>query len=103
MNKCGNCEFAKYNGTDYICENEESEMYGLETDYDESCTEHEAKRSGDDDCQNDCSERRPVSGFDDDYIRITIEIQRESNNNRFLDYDTRLYAKWNIFDIQILN
>lgn len=48
MNKCGMCKYAKYNNVDFVCENEESYMYGLETDYDESCIDYEQK-SGDED------------------------------------------------------
>lgn len=43
MGKCGLCEYSKYADGEFWCCNEESDLYGLETDYSECCTEYEPK------------------------------------------------------------
>lgn len=45
MNECyGNCKYHKPMAKDtFVCDNEESEGYGLETSYDDYCGEFEEK------------------------------------------------------------
>lgn len=45
MEKCGNCKHCRYDWelSEYICQNEESDNYGLETDYEESCAAWEER------------------------------------------------------------
>lgn len=33
---------------EWVCDNEESENYGLETGYEDSCLDHESRRKNDD-------------------------------------------------------
>lgn len=40
---CGNCIFRKYIDGEWICDNEESENYGLETGYSDDCLDCEEK------------------------------------------------------------
>lgn len=40
---CGNCDYHKPFGDEYICDNEESEAYGLETQCGDYCGEYEGK------------------------------------------------------------
>ena len=44
-NVCGNCKYNEYNQDTelFVCDNEESEMYGLETDYDDTCIDYEER------------------------------------------------------------
>ena len=41
MDKCGMCQYSQTQGKELVCTNEESEMYGLETDYNENCPDYE--------------------------------------------------------------
>ena len=45
MNNCGNCKYCSYDWelSEYVCHNEDSDAYGLETDYNESCGEWEER------------------------------------------------------------
>ena len=36
---CRYCKFNRYEGGEFYCDNEESDAYGCETSYDESCDE----------------------------------------------------------------
>lgn len=38
--RCGNCIWHIHNGTDWICSCEDSEAYGLETEYTDTCEEY---------------------------------------------------------------
>lgn len=40
---CGNCKYRKYIDGEWVCDNEESENYGLETDFSDDCMDYEAK------------------------------------------------------------
>lgn len=40
---CGTCRFSQYYQGDFVCGCEESDNFGLETDYTESCSEYEEK------------------------------------------------------------
>lgn len=40
---CGNCKYRKYIDGEWVCDNEESENYGLETDFSDDCMDCEAK------------------------------------------------------------
>lgn len=41
---CSKCKYCQYSDEEYICDNEESENYGLETDYDGTCDDFEVKK-----------------------------------------------------------
>ena len=45
---CGNCKFNEYGDKDFFCSNEESDVYGCETSYNESCECFEAEEVEDD-------------------------------------------------------
>ena len=40
---CGNCKYHKYIDGGWVCSNEESEYYGLETDYADRCVDYEVR------------------------------------------------------------
>lgn len=40
---CGNCKYHKYIDGEWVCSNEESEYYGLETDYVDRCVDYEVR------------------------------------------------------------
>lgn len=40
---CGTCKFNRYDHGDFVCGCPESDNFGLETDYTESCPEYEEK------------------------------------------------------------
>lgn len=40
---CGNCIFNRYHDGEFLCGNEDSEMYGIFTEYSNSCNEYEEK------------------------------------------------------------
>lgn len=44
---CGNCKFNKYGDGEFFCSNEESDVYGCETSYNESCEDFEAEEKED--------------------------------------------------------
>lgn len=41
---CGHCRFHTKDGPDWVCENEESEYYGCETEYGDCCDAYENRR-----------------------------------------------------------
>lgn len=44
MNRCcGNCEHHKPIENEFVCDNENSEGYGLETSFDDYCNEYEER------------------------------------------------------------
>lgn len=40
---CGNCEYRRCIDGEWVCDNEESENYGLETGYSDDCVDCEEK------------------------------------------------------------
>lgn len=40
---CGNCEYRRCIDGEWVCDNEESENYGLETGYSDECVDYEGK------------------------------------------------------------
>lgn len=40
---CGNCKFSEYQNGEYICTNENSDDYGLETSHNDECEECEER------------------------------------------------------------
>lgn len=40
---CGNCKYHKYIDDEWVCDNEESENYGLETEYADGCVDEVKK------------------------------------------------------------
>lgn len=44
---CGECKYSEFQNGEYICTNEESECYGLETIYDCECDEYEETQDAD--------------------------------------------------------
>lgn len=40
---CGICKYRKYIDDEWVCNNEESENYGLEMNYSDDCMDYEAK------------------------------------------------------------
>lgn len=40
---CGNCKYYEYIDGEWFCNNEESEYYGLETDYKDRCVDYEVR------------------------------------------------------------
>lgn len=40
---CGECEYRRYIDGEWVCDNEESENYGLEVSYSDDCVDFEKK------------------------------------------------------------
>lgn len=40
---CRSCKFNKYYNGEFLCGNEDSEMYGIYTEHNDSCDEYEEK------------------------------------------------------------
>jgi hypothetical protein len=40
---CGSCTYHRCIGTDFICDNADSDNYGLFTEYDDGCCDHEQR------------------------------------------------------------
>lgn len=43
MKRCGECAHHMYGAEGWTCDNEESEYYGLETEYNDSCVDYEER------------------------------------------------------------
>ena len=43
---CGTCSYHEYFTVEWCCDNEESEAYGLETEFNDCCEEYEYKEDG---------------------------------------------------------
>lgn len=42
-NKCGTCIFHKKIAGEWICDNQDADGYGFETDYNDGCKQHEER------------------------------------------------------------